>query len=102
MNTKKGVINFNNGDKFKGQIERGKRNGPGEYTTSDGKQKYQGSFNEDLREGSSIYTVKTDLGLIKYTGDYYNDKRSGKCEELSLTDSKRQKQACFRGELDNN
>ena len=104
INTKKGLICFNNGDKFKGQIERGQRNGPGEYeySATDGKRNFQGGFKDDLREGSSVLSVQTDLGVIKYSGDYQNDKRHGKCDELSLTDSKRQKQACFRGELDQN
>jgi hypothetical protein len=100
MNTKKGVVYFNNGDKFKGSIERGHRNGPGEYSTSDNKTNFSGGFKDDLREGNSVLTVQTDLGVIKYNGDYQNDKRHGKCDELSLTDSKRLKQACFRGELD--
>ncbi len=91
MNTKKGLISFNNGDKFKGQIERGQRNGPGEYeySGSDGKRNFQGGFKDDLREGSSVLTVQTNLGVLKYSGDYQNDKRHGKCDELSLTDSKR-------------
>ena len=44
MNTKKGVIYFSNGDKFKGSIERGLRNGPGEYSTADNKTNFSGGF----------------------------------------------------------
>ena len=61
MNSKKGVIYFNNGDKFKGQIERGQRNGPGELTSADSKYSFQGNFRDDLRDGSScVFTIQTD------------------------------------------
>lgn len=35
MNSNKGLIVFASGAKFKGKIERGQRNGPGEFQSSD-------------------------------------------------------------------
>lgn len=57
MFSKKGVLYFPNGDKFKGSIERGQRNGAGEFRSNDGKRIYEGTFKDDLRDGHATYTV---------------------------------------------
>lgn len=86
MSTNKGLIHFPNGDKFKGKIDRGQRNGAGEYNSGDGKMIFEGSFREDLRDGPATLTLKTNKGLVMFKGEYLNDKRHGKCEELSHSD----------------
>ena len=55
MQSNKGLVHFSNGDKFKGRIDRGQRNGPGEYIR--GQMTFEGEFREDLRDGSGVLTV---------------------------------------------
>lgn len=61
---------------------------------------FNGQFREDLRDGNAQLTIQTNEGVIKYRGDFVNDKRSGKCDELSLTEGTNET-IVFRGRLDN-
>ena len=96
MSSNKALIHFANGDKFKGKIDRGQRNGPGEYVESNSQ--FEGTFREDVRDGSGVLVVKTDAGVLKYKGEYVNDKRHGKCDELSLVNN--EQKIFFRGRMD--
>ena len=55
-----------------------------------------------MNDGSGVVTVQTHEGVVKYKGDFNNDKRHGKCDELSLTDLQNQKQVVYRGRCDQN
>ena len=51
------VMNFANGDKYKGYIQASRRHGEGEYFFSDqklGQLTYKGNFKDDIREGNGI------------------------------------------------
>lgn len=87
MSTNKGLIHYPNGDKFKGKIDRGQRNGPGEFHSAGGKLIFEGNFREDLRDGPGSIQLQTNNGLVRFKGEFLNDKRHGKCDELSLADS---------------
>jgi len=64
MSTKRGVVHFPNGDKYKGQIESNKRSGPGEYKFSDSSF-YEGTFMNDNRHGKGVF-MTYEAPPVKY------------------------------------
>jgi len=36
-----------------------------------------------MRDGTAVLTIQNPDYIVKYKGEYLNDKRHGKCEELS-------------------
>lgn len=101
MSSERGVILFANGDKYKGPIKGGWRNGLGEYTSQN--MNFQGNFKEDLREGSGKVTYTTHDAVIRYEGNFEDDRRCGKCDTIEITDAhSKQNLLKFNGELDKN
>ena len=97
MNSKRAVMAFANGDKYKGEMSQSKRNGLGEYwqvlpaaglsNPSQSHLRYEGEFKDDLRDGRGVLTQELSGAHqgsgIRYEGEYKEDKRHGKAEELS-------------------
>ncbi len=63
--TYEGVIFFNNGDSFKGQLRNGKMHGKGIYTHANGMQ-FFGEWNNNIPTGTGKY-IRTD-------GTYFEEK----------------------------
>lgn len=95
LSSQRAVVNFSNGDKFKGQIESDKRTGHGEYWYAD-KSKFEGGFSGDLREGPGTFKTYSSP-CINYVGEYKKDKRCGQVDEFSVGANK---EILFKGTLD--
>ncbi len=68
-----GTFIYDNGDKYVGQWQDGKRSGDGVYTWSDG-DKYEGKYVAGSRSGLGAYTWSDGA---KYVGEYLSNLRSG-------------------------
>ena len=88
------TINYSNGDRYRGQIHRGKRNGSGVYTWAGGASydgewlngdfhgygvrtyangnRYEGEWRSDMRNGHGVYTWANG---DRYEGNYVDDRR---------------------------
>ena len=112
MSSKRAVMAFANGDKFKGEIAQSKRNGFGEYwqvlapagesAASQCTLHYEGEFHDDLRHGRGVLFQEggaDNVSAARYEGEYKEDKRHGKVDELSATRQDGQR-IVFRGNLD--
>ena len=77
LNSSKTVLQsefYNNGDKYVGGLEDGKRSGKGTYTWASG-DKYVGDFIDGNRTGKGTFIWASG---DKYVGDFIDGKRTGK------------------------
>ena len=63
--------NYDNGNVYYGQMERGQKHGYGTYTWADG-DKYVGEYKNDCRHGQGTYTFAN--GTIWHSGEWVNNK----------------------------
>ena len=68
------TITYNNGDRYHGQMQHGKRQGSGVYTWAYG-DRYEGDFVDGKRTGRGIYTWANGN---RYEGDFVDGKRTGR------------------------
>jgi len=71
-----GVYIWDDGEKYEGYWESGKRNGQGTNTFASGA-KYTGFWKNDLKYGAGTYKYKTSSIYDYYEGDYEQDKMTG-------------------------
>ena len=94
MSSKRAVMSFANGEKYKGEMEMSKRHGQGEYwsqmsAAQDGTfVYYEGEFRDDLRDGVGVITLAsenetTNKTALRFEGEFRDDKRHGKVEEMT-------------------
>mmetsp|Transcript_35153 Transcript_35153/g.46302 ORF Transcript_35153/g.46302 Transcript_35153/m.46302 type:complete len:134 (-) Transcript_35153:179-580(-) len=110
MSSKRAVMAYANGDKYKGEIAMSKRNGMGEYWqvlppvgASNPVQShlhYEGEFRDDERHGRGVLTQEGPQGgAVRYEGEFKEDKRHGVADELSATRESDNQRVVFRGTL---
>ena len=99
------VMTFSNGDKYKGGIQANKRHGDGTYwygSQALGQMTYEGSFKDDMRDGNGTL-MQGQAPFLKYVGEFEDDKRCGKVEELSIggvPEEGKKPDVIFKGRLD--
>ena len=77
-----GDLIYSKDDKFNqvsyiGNLKDGKQSGKGKLVFKDG-EKYEGDFENDLRNGFGVYTYSKENERDYYEGHWKEDKRSGK------------------------
>lgn len=80
LSSQRAVIVFSNGDKYKGPILGGCRNGLGLYSTQS--MFFEGNFKDDLREGFGRAKYTSKDAVIEFEGNFTDDRRWGKCDLL--------------------
>ena len=111
MSSKRAVMSFANGEKYKGEMEMSKRHGLGEYwsqmsAAQDGAFiHYEGEFRDDLRDGKGVITLRSENGAtdpmaLRFEGEFRDDKRHGKVEEMTAIRESDQIKVKYKGSLD--
>lgn len=72
---KKFEINYENGNKYVGEVKNGKRHGYGVFTTFNGIT-YEGDFKDDKSDGKGTLTISSTGD--KYVGEFKDNKPNGK------------------------
>ena len=68
------TVSYNNGDRYRGQMQHGKRHGRGVYIWANG-DRYEGEWQGDERTGRGVFTWPSGN---RYEGDFVRGKRTGR------------------------
>lgn len=104
MASQRAVVQFGNGDRYKGAVNGNAKSGDGEYHAAGATiaTTYEGRFQHDKRAGTGKFRAEDESSrrtLLEYEGDYKEDKRCGRCEKLTVHDDANGVTMLYKGTL---